>query len=478
MLIKTFEKIDSHFIYMLIVGIIIRFLSFLFVPIVDDTISYIESARFIIEINYTSLRPPGFPLLLVPFLLLTGDGAFSAKIVSFIISILLILCSYYVYMKAFMNLFKDSKRREQKAKKIGLLASFLLIFNLFFIFHSGKGLREELIALLYLVLFYFIIIKDKLSLRDNICLSLIICLLILTQLSTSFFIVVAIVIFFIVSKFKRFQFKPISNKKFFIILASFICSFFLWAIFSMYKWGDPLANWNTQGAWFGIKYGVDLSSFEGIINAGLNALTFGLPSIFIFLFVYFGFAFILIMLYFLIKNLRNKQLLFIFLAVGLNYAYLTIYITTPRVIMYFFYILLYIGALPLGIFLVKLENKDVTTIKKTNYLLYTYLISYVLRGLDTLSIIYLVYQIYNYLPHFSDVDTIISIFAQTLNPIILTITFILIVINEGSLVLILISNKDLLSFKLKGNQDNFNRKINNDKSFKENGKFQKSKKDK
>ncbi len=450
-MIKLFKKIDSYFLIILIAGIIFRFLSFLFVPIVDDTVSYIESAKFIIELNYESLRPPVFPLLIVPFLLLTGDGAISAKIISLILSILLIISTYFVFVEASQKLFEKEEYREKKARKIGLIVSFLITFNLYFIIHSGKGLREDLIALIYILLFYFIMIKEQLSLRDNISLAILISLLILTQLSTGFFTIIGIILFCILSRIKRFKLKSISNNKLFVILSSFGCSFFLWCLFSAYKWGDPLANWNIQGAWFGIKYGVSISTFEDLIRAILHALTFGLPSIFIYLFVLFGFVFIIIMLFFFIKNLKNEQILFIFIIVFLNYAYLTIYVTTPRVIMYCFYILIFIAAIPIAIILIELEKRELLKQKKVNYLFIIFLVTYILRGLDTISIIYLIYQIYNYIPHFGKVNTIISIFYQEINPITLTLIIAIIIINEISLLLIFIKSKNFLSFKVEKN---------------------------
>lgn len=443
-----FKKIDTYFLVVLAIGIFLRFLSFLFTPITDDTVSYIESAKFMININYESLRPPVFPFLIVPFLLLTGDGALSAKIVSLIISILLILSSYFVFTEASLKIFKKHNDVEKKAKKIGLIACLLIIFNIYFITHSGKGLREELIALICILLFYFIIIKKMMSLKDNISLAVLTCLLTLTQLSTGFFTIIGIIIFCILSRFKRFKFKSISSVKLLIILISFVVSFLLWSIFSAFKWGDPFSNWNTQGAWFGIKYGVDLSSFQGMVNAGLNALTFGLPSIFIYLFVLFGGTFTILILFFIFNNLRNKEILFIFLIVGLNYAYLTIYITTPRVIMYYFYILVFIGAIPLSIIFVQLETQTKEMQKKMKYYLIVFIITYIIRGLDTLSIIYLIYQIYNFIPHFSDLNTIISIFYQPLNPIILIINVVVIIINEGSLLIYLIKGKKMINFKI------------------------------
>jgi hypothetical protein len=450
-LIKSFRKTDRYFLLILSAGIILRFLSFLFVPIVDDTISYIESAKFIIELNYESLRPPVFPLLIVPLLLLTGNGPLSAKIISLMLSILLIISAYFVFTKASLKLLKNSEERENKAKKIGLFTTFFITFNLFFIIHSGKGLREDLIALIYILLFYFIMIKKKLTLRDNLSLAIIISLLILTQLSTGFFTIIGIILFYILSKFKGFKFESISFNKLLVILSSFLCSFIFWAIFSAYKWEDPLANWNIQGAWFGIKYGVSISTFGELIRAILHALSFGLPSIFIYLFVLFGFVFIIVMLLFFIKNSRNEQILFIFIIVFLNYAYLTIYITTPRVIMYYFYTLIFIATIPITITIVKLGRKEKRLKKRINYLIIIFLITYVLRGLDTISIIYLIYQIYNYIPHFAKVNTIISIFSQQINPIILTINIIVIIINEISILIIFIKSKNFLSFKIKEN---------------------------
>jgi len=447
--IKSYIKNNLYFTIIFSSGIILRFLALLFVPIVNDTVSYTESARFIIELNYESLRPPGFPLLITPLLMITGNDALSAKIISFISSVLLIFSSYFVFTKASLKLFENNKDSELKARKIGLLATFLISFNLFFIIHSGKGLREDFIALLLVWLFYYLIIKEESSFKDNIYLAFLISFLTLTQLSTGFITILGLILFFIISKFKWFKFKSILNKKLLLTVVSFAISFFLWSIFSAYKWGDPLVNWNTQGAWFGVKYGVSLTSFDNIIKALLHALSFGLPSIFIYLFVLFGFFLIITTLFILIKKIRIKQIFFIFIIIGLNYAYLTIYITTPRVIMYFFPIILYIAAIPMGIIFVDLERKEKEFQKKINYLFIIFLVSYILRGLDTISIIYLIYQIYNYIPHFSNINTIISIFQQSLNPITVIINLIIIIINEITFLSYIIKNKDSLYFKTK-----------------------------
>ena len=448
-MLRSYIKNNYYFTLILISGIFLRSLALLFVPIVNDTVSYTESARFIIELNYESLRPPGFPLLIVPLLIITGNGALSAKIISFISSILLIFSSYFVFTKASLIFFENSENSEKKAKKTGLLTSFLISFNIFFIIHSGKGLREDLIALLLLWLFYYIIIKEELSLKDNICLAFVISFLTLTQLSTGFITIVGLILFFIISQFKWFKFKPIPNKRFLLTVISFIFSFFLWSIFSAFKWGDLLANWNTQGAWFGVKYGISLTSFDNIIKALLHALSFGLPSIFIYLFVLFGFFLIITMLFILIRKIRIKQFFFIFMIIGLNYAYLTIYVTTPRVIMYFFPIILYIAAIPMGVVFVDLERKEKKFQKKINYVFIIFLVSYILRGLDTISIIYLIYQIYNYIPHFGNINTIISIFLQSFNPITIIINLVIIIINEITFLFYIIKNKDSLYFKIK-----------------------------
>jgi hypothetical protein len=347
----------------------------------------------------------------------------TAKLGSFTASILLIVCSYYVFRKASLKLLDLKEEKLKTAKYIGLITSFLISFSLPYIINTGRGLREELLALILLIIFYFTIVNDNVNLKSNLGLAISVSYLSLIHLTAGIFIFFGIILFFIVSKLKYFKFKSISIKKVLITILAIGLTLLLWFFFCNYKFGDPFKTLQTQSEFFRDTYGLDLSSFDKIISALINAIIFGIPSEFYILFTYFGFIFTILSLYVLLRNITKKQFLFIFLVVGVNFAYLSIFMAIPgdiRLIMYFFPLLLYLGSIPIGTTVKKLTSKGNTTLL-TNISLILFLVLYTIRGIIKEEL---------FLPLFT------TLLAEI-------IYWIFILIGEISLLIYIIKNKDV-----------------------------------
>ncbi len=454
-------KPDLYFILVLILGIFLRILSLIGIEIEPDSYTYLEGTINIINFEYNALRPPGFPLTIVPFLLLTNNGFFSIKLASFTFSVLTIISSYFIFIKASLKLFgTNDERTNEKSKYIGLIVSFFLSFNLYFINNSGRGLREEFMALTVILIFYIIMVKNKCNLKENISLGSLISFLTLTHLTGGLFITLGILFFYFISKLKYFKFKTISFRTLLIIFLSFGITFVLWAFFCDIHFGDSLINWHQHNKTFQIKYGIDLSTIENVFKALINALIFGLPSEFIYLGALSSFVFIFLVISILIKNLVKKQFLFIFMIGGLNFAYLSIFMTIPRVLIYFFPLIFYLGAIPLGSTIIEFKERKNAFQKNMLYLLVIFFISYIIRGIDSMAIIFSLYQVYNYVPCFCNYNVIANQFYQELSifRIILDIFFAIII--ELSLLIYLIRSRYLNYFLLVDTSYNIQKDIN------------------
>ncbi len=386
------EKIDSYFLIILILGSILRLIFVLTIPLNVDSYPFIRAAMGILELDYNkygTFRPPGFPLLIVPFLILTGNGSAAAKLASFTSSILLIICCFYVFRNASMRFFSESEKKREKATYIGFLVSFLISMNIYFIVHPGYGIREEYLTLLGILVFYFTVIKEESTFKYNIFLGLSISLLTLTLLTTGLFFTVGIILFVLISRLKWFKFKPMPIKKVLIIVIAFFISFISWAVFSHYTWGDAFYNWQVQSIFYENFYKMTLDSIDNIIQALFNALTGGIPYEFYYLFFFISFFFIIIVFYIIIKNIRIKQVLFIFLVIGLNLLYLSVFIApsklinipnSSRVMVYLLPFFLYLGAIPLGNILVELKYSKEKYSKYIISLFIIFLVTYTLKG--------------------------------------------------------------------------------------------------
>ncbi len=390
-MLNSLDKIDKYFIIVLIIGIILRIISLIFIPIGPDYISYINAARGIIEFDYykyNSFRPPGFSILIIPFLFITMNNyILSAKLVSFSCSILLIIYSYHIFTKASIKLYG---KNEKKPKIIGLIVSFLISLNLYFAVNTGRGLREDLLALLFILAFYFTIIKEEMDLKDNIYLALSISFLSLTLLSAGLFFVAGIILFFLISKLKIFKFKGLRIKKVYIITLAFISAFAFWALFSALSVGNPLYNWSRQGSFFKEKHDLDLSTMDGLIEALLNALILGIPFEIYYLFLLISLVFTFLVFYILLKNYKQKQVLLIIFIVGINFLYISIFMAPskiilipnhPRVMIYFFPFIFYLGAIPLTNIFIEFQERKNSNLFDIKLIFYLFLISYSVQGI-------------------------------------------------------------------------------------------------
>jgi len=390
------RKIDHYFLISLVIGIILRIISLLSIYRIPDVYLYFDGAIDLINFDYNSFRPPGFSIIIIPFIILTGNGPLSAKLASFSLSIILIVYSYFIFTKASLKLFEKNKTNEIKAKYIGLIVSILISLNIYFIFNSGKGLREELISVLIIMIFYYTIVKEDMNLKTNISLTLSVSFLTLTHLTVGIFISFGIILFNLVSKLKYFKIKFKSSIKTIIIFFSFLISFVFWGVFSVYKFGEFFYNFHIQNEWFKQWFDFDLSSVENLINIFKNAIIFGIPLEIIFLIILIGFVFMILFFYILFRNIKSKQIFYIFIVLGINFAYLSIFLASrgrffiprspgtepsPRLIIYFFPFIFYIGAYPLGNIIVESIINNINS-KKINYLMIFYFITYSVHGLQ------------------------------------------------------------------------------------------------
>jgi hypothetical protein len=309
-----------------------------------------------------------------------------------------------------------------------------------------KGLREELLSILVISIFYFTIVKENMKLQDNILLALSVSFISLTLLTAGIFITMGIILFYLISKLKCFGYKSIEFKKLLIIIISFILSFFLWTFFNLCKTFPPFYSLEVQSLWFRLQFSIDITSIEGIINASINTLIFGIPSIFIYSTVLINLVFILLAIYILIKSFRKKQFLFLIFFVGTNLAYLSVFITTPIIIIYFFSFFFYLGAIPLVNILFNVKNSQIKNKKSMFYLLMIFLITYILRGIDNLSIIYLILQFYNHIPLNINFSAILIQFYESFSPLRVIISIIFLIINELSLLIYIIKSRNLKNF--------------------------------
>ena len=394
-MLKPLEKIDTYFLFVLFTGTILRIISLIITPIGPDFLSFVNAARGIISFNYYTygtFRPPGFPITIVPFLLLTKNNfILSSKLASFFTSIILIYYSYYIFTAASKKFYnKDDEKIEYKAKLIGLIVSYLISLNLYFVVNTGRGLREDLLALLFILAFYFTIIKEKMEKKDILYLIITISLLTLTLLSAGIFFAIGIILFYFISKLKYFEFEKMSLKKLLIVLLTVFSSFSFWALFSAFTIGDPLYNFQVQGAFFKDYHNLEFSSIENIIDAAINAIIFGIPFEVYYLFLIISLIFTFLVFYIIIKNYEQKQILFIIIIIVINFLYISIFMAPsktlaipnhPRVIMYFFLYVFYMGSIPLGKILFEYQKKKNINTKNMNFVFICFLITYSLQGL-------------------------------------------------------------------------------------------------
>jgi hypothetical protein len=394
-LIKLFrKKTNFYFLIILIIGIILRIISLLIIPIGPDYYSFVNAARGIIEGNYfkyDTFRPPGFPLIIIPFLFITMNNyILASKLSSFISSILLIILSYYIFTEAAEKFFYKEEAIEKKSKYVGLIVSCLISFNLYFVVNTGRGLREDFLALLCILVFYFTLIKEETSLKTNIYLALSISMLTFTLQSAGIFFATGIIVFFLISKLKYFEFRPIKVKKVYIATFAVIISFILWALISAVSTGDLLYNFSRQGSFFKDQHNLDLSSINGLFEALINAILLGIPFEIYYLLILISLVFTLLVFYLILKNFKQNQIIFIFITVGINLLYISIFMAPskvllipnhPRVIIYLFPFIFFIGASGLVNIIIEFEKKTDSRSKNMRILFIIFILAYSLQGM-------------------------------------------------------------------------------------------------
>ena len=411
------KQIDTRFFIVLIVGISLRILTLIFAPLGRDAYDYIEGAESILSGKYASDRPPIFPLVILIFLLFTKNSFLAARLASFSTGVLLIITSYLVFKKASIEIFGNDDKGLKKSNNVGLLISFLISIHSVFVINSGIGLREELISILYILVFNFLYIRKKdENYKYCIILGLLLIGLTLSHVSVGIFIIVPITLFFLFSKLKYFKKNfstiiKISNKKYCFIIFLVIFSYVSWLIFCAFNFGDPFYSINRQKGWFESNVEINLDTPEGIILAIINGLYIGTFNEIVVLFYSIGIVFSFSIFLGFKNCYKNEQILFLFFIIIFNFLYISIFLITPnlytiilnillyrdftnyavpssRLLMYFFPFLFFIGSL----FIVKnlywfYENKAYISIsaiklkiKISNFLL-LFLCFYTIRQL-------------------------------------------------------------------------------------------------
>ena len=353
---QIYRNLDYRFIIILSVGIVLRIISLIFLPIPNDARGYIRAAESILAGNYNSFRPPSFPLLIVLFLLLVKDSTLAVKLASFTSGIFTIITSYFVFTKASLRIFGDDKKGEDISKNVGLLVSFYVSINFFLVYNTGLGLREELMMLLLLLIFYYVFLnEDSKVLTNLLILVLLISFFTLVHATAGIFLYISIFCFYTISKLKfvknilKNEVK-ISNFRFLIISLSFFSSISFWLIFCAYHFGDPLYTFNMLKFHWRTNSNLDLDirSPSSIINLLKFSFENGFNREFFTLFYLIGPIFTLIISLTFLKYYKFKQINFIYVFLAINFLYLSIFMAVHgayRFLIYFFPFLFFLGSI-------------------------------------------------------------------------------------------------------------------------------------
>ena len=332
-----FNKINYTLLIILIIGAILRIVSLIFVDLAPDSYNYLDGAVGILTGNYTTHRPPTFPLVILVFLIITQNSFLAVKFASFFCGISLILISNFVFSRTALKIFNETEESQKKSKLVGYLVSLYIAVHGFLVWNNGMGIREELIASLCILLFYYVIVKSNISnWKDYLILIILISALTLSHVSVGIFITIAIVFFYLISKFKFMNIK-VSSMKVILIFISFIASYSFWLIFCWMNFGDPFHTITVQQAWYERNTPLDLGSLTGIIEGVLRGLSIGLIFEFFGLFGVIGTVFTIIIIIFLIKNWKNNQVFMLLSIIGINFLYLSIFYAVYADVRLFFY---------------------------------------------------------------------------------------------------------------------------------------------
>jgi hypothetical protein len=342
-------------------------------------------------------------------MLFTGNEGLAINLTSLTAGILLIISSYIIFTKASLKLYQEEKKDFNRAKLAGLITSTLISLNLYLVYNNGRGLREELMSFLCILIFYYTLIKEENSYKNSIFLFLSVFTLTLTHLSFGLFIILGIVFFTLLPRLKFVNIEHPSYWKLLVNIISFLSAFLFWAFYCAYKVGDPFYNFHYHSLAFDFIYDVNLSTIGGIIEAAISGIVFGIPYEFFHLFFLLGIILTILAVSLLITNIKELQIFFIFIVVGINFLYLSMFMAIPgdpRLIQPFFPFLLYLSAICITNILKESDGERKESQKP--FLLYSLIISffitYALRGIYNLNL--------------------------TLNPIITIFSLVFICINE------------------------------------------------
>lgn len=340
------KNVKYDLLLILIIGACLRIISLILVKLSPDSYGYIDGAEGILNLSYNTHRPPTFSLIIMFFIIIVRDSILAVKLASFFIGVLLIIVSYFVFSKTALQIFKDDEKHLEKSSYIGILSSLYISVHGFIVWSSGRGIREDLISLLYILLYYYICVKpDFHSWENYLILIIITSALTLSHVSAGIFVTIVFLLIYLFSKLKLIKIN-ISGIKVLSITISFVFSYSFWLIFCTFNFGDPFYTITRQNAWFEENTSLDLGSFSGILQNMFKGITLGVLIEFIGIFQFIGFVFTIVMIIFLIKNLKNKQIFLLFSIIFVNFSYLCIFIAASgniRLLSYFLPFLFFLG---------------------------------------------------------------------------------------------------------------------------------------
>lgn len=368
---KSIKHFDKKFILILMIGIFLRIVSFLYSPLTPDSFQYIAGAKEILKFTYSSFRPPGFPLFIAPFLFIFQDGVIAIKIACFTASFLLIISSYLVFKRAAFKVLQQ----ENKANFVGLLVSFLVSIQYFLAYNNGRGLREDLISLCLILIFYFLLIriKDR-NITHYISIFLLIFYLTLIHVTVGIFFYISFFLYVLFSIFFKLE-HDFSLSEFIIVSISFLGSIIFWFTFCFLTFGDPFYTMNIQKSWFRSELNLNLASLDSLITSMIRGITNGIPMEFYILihhiFLVMIISFILSLFYFR----KKRQIKFLIILIVLNLLFLSMFVMdlpNGRLFLYLFPFIFYLGFLFLIEILYKYDKNVFTYVRKTTSLTFAY----------------------------------------------------------------------------------------------------------
>ncbi len=368
MLKDAISKINYKFLIILVAGIIIRIIYFigLYYIVFPDAQDYYNAAQMYFELDYTSFREPVLPFFTFIILIFTKNPVFSVKLVSFIAGILTICASYIVFKRASLNIFKEDINKEQKSEFIGLLVSLCYSLDDEAVFNSVMGLREELISLILILILYFVFIKeDNNSFKDKIVIVTLFVILSFLHITGAIFTSLSVVIGFIIIKFKllNLNFNISSKNIIIIILTSTIC-LSIWFLHCAIVNNDPFYTMSVNQKWFREKKHVKYDSIPHLIKFILKGFRYGIFNEFLLLSGNISLFFVALVCLSIINFYKKKIIFFIGIILIFNFVYLCPFIAVykcSRLILYFKPLIYFLGWLIfIDIWFKNTKNKKLT----------------------------------------------------------------------------------------------------------------------